>query len=90
MATTPVTDEKGANRLARTIASDISIYNAEKVEQGLKNDTLFVVLKDEIAEGLQHYNERVTPELQQTTNFFYRALNDVLLRAKAHIPCKLW
>ena len=49
----PVTEEEKAKavRLARAIASDISLYNEEKIVKGIEQDNLFDAIKDEIEEG---------------------------------------
>lgn len=84
-----IENEKDARRLARAIASDLSIYNEEKVAQGVENDNLFVVLAEEIEEGRAHYRSRVSPALYDR-NFFDRALVDIVVRSKSHLPSKLW
>ena len=66
--------------MARAIASDISLYNEAKVKQGIENDSFFDVLAKEIQEGREHYNTKVDPGLRQSTNFFERALVDVIVR----------
>ncbi|MEM1022283.1 MAG: hypothetical protein AAGD10_19470 [Myxococcota bacterium] len=81
---------EGANRLARTIASDISLYNEEKIIKAIQEDSLFDALRPEIQEGLQLYESRVDPELRSSTNFFNRALVDVILRSKGSIKSKMW
>jgi hypothetical protein len=88
----PVTDEEKqkAMRLARAIASDISLYNEEKIVKGISNDNLFDAIKDEIEEGRELYKSRVSAELYATTNFFDRAIVDIVLRSKGHIKSKLW
>src|SRR5688572_9842877 len=43
--------EEAARRLARAIASDLSLYNEEKIVQGIQNDDLFTALAEEIEEG---------------------------------------
>ena len=43
--------EEAARRLARAIASDLSLYNEEKILSGLKNDNLYEELSEEIEEG---------------------------------------
>ena len=43
--------EEAARRLARAIASDLSLYNEEKITQGVKDDDLFGALEEEIEEG---------------------------------------
>ncbi|MEQ8277843.1 MAG: hypothetical protein RMA76_21435 [Deltaproteobacteria bacterium] len=77
-------------RLARAIASDISLYNEEKIIQGIKDDNLFDVLTDELDEGLNLYRSRVAPDLFETSNFYYRAVVDVILKSKGHIKSKIW
>jgi len=79
-----------ASRLARAIASDISLYNEEKITDGIVNDNLFTAIKDEIGEGRELYLSRVKPELAKVSNHYDRALVDVILRAKGHIKSKIW
>ena len=81
--------EEAARRLARAIASDISLYNEEKIVDGVANDTLFGVLKDEIEEGRQLFKSRVAPDLF-TKNFYDCAIIDILVRSKGHIKSKMW
>ncbi|MCB9543231.1 MAG: hypothetical protein R3F65_17125 [bacterium] len=85
-----ITKASAAQRLARTIASDILLYNKEKVADGIKNDNLFDVLKDEIAEGHKHFGERVDGDLLDKYNFVERALVDVLIHRSAHHPTEIW
>ncbi len=82
------TDE-AARRLARAIASDLSLYNEEKIQEGLQNDNLFDVLSEEVQEGRDLFKSRVTPELFGK-NFYDRALIDVLVKPKGKVKCKLW
>jgi hypothetical protein len=81
--------EEAARRLARAIASDLSLYNEEKSLEGLHNDNLYEVLAEEIEEGDELFKSRVTPELYQK-NFYHRAIIDLLIKSKGHIKCKLW
>jgi hypothetical protein len=84
-------DEKAkARRLARAIASDISMYNEEKIVKSIERDNFFDALKDELEEGRELYRSRVSQELYKQTNFFERAIIDVILKAKAHIRSKIW
>ncbi len=85
-----VKDTDVARRIARAVVSDIALYNAKKVEEGVRNDTLFDLLKEEIEEGQIYYLSRVDPEIAQHTNFFDQALVDVLLKPTGHIPSKIW
>ena len=81
--------EEAARRLARAIASDLSLYNEEKIVQGIQNDDLFTVLAEEIEEGRALYKSRVSPDLYQK-NFYDRALVDILVKSKGHIKSRLW
>lgn len=81
---------EAATRLARAIASDIALYNEDKIIEGIENDTLFDVLQGELNEGLNLYRSRVTPDLFGSSNYYYRAIIDVLVRGKGHIKSKIW
>jgi predicted NBD/HSP70 family sugar kinase len=81
--------EEAARRLARAIASDLSLYNEEKILNGLKNDNLYGEISQEIEEGRELFRSRVTPELFDN-NFYDRAIIDLLIKSKGHIKCKLW
>ena len=85
-----ITVSEKALRLARAIASDISVYNEERIVESIENDTFFDALSDELEEGRQLYKSRVEPSLYSTTNFFDRALVDVILCSKRHILSKVW
>lgn len=87
-----MTDEERmkAMRLARAIASDISLYNEAKIVQGIEQDTLFDVLKDEIEEGRELFKSRVSSEIFTRTNFFDRAICDVVIKPKGHVKSKIW
>jgi len=81
--------EEAARRLARAIASDVSLYNEEKIVRGLERDSLFEELGDEIEEGRALYKSRVSPDLYHR-NFYDRALVDILIRSKGHVKSKIW
>ncbi len=79
-----------ANRLARAICSDLSLYNEEKIVRGIEEDSFFDALHDEIEEGRALYRSRVAPDLYAKTNFYDRAIVDVILRSKRHVKSKIW
>jgi uncharacterized hydantoinase/oxoprolinase family protein len=81
--------EEAARRLARAIASDLSLYNEEKIAEGIRNDTLFEVMEEEIQEGRDLYEGRVSPDLVGR-NLYNRAIVDLLVRSKAHIESPMW
>ena len=81
--------EEAARRLARAIASDLSLYNEEKILNGLKNDNLYEEISQEIEEGRELFRGRGNPELFEN-NYYDRAIIDLLIKSKGHIKCKLW
>ncbi len=85
-----ITNNDQAKRLARTILSDIMLYNQAKVKEGIERDTLFEVLADELAEGRKYYESMVDESVRQTTNFFNEAVADVLLKQGGKIKSDIW
>lgn len=78
-----------AKRLARAIISDVAIYNREKVEQGIKNDSIFDLLEVELDEGRQHFISRVSSEVA-ASNIFDLAIVDVLIKRAGKIDSPIW
>ncbi len=85
-----VKDPEVARRIARAVVSDIALYNAKKVEEGIARDALFDLLKEEIEEGRSYYQSRIDPEVARSTNYFNEALVDVLIMPTGRIPSKVW
>jgi hypothetical protein len=78
-----------ARRLARAIVSDVAVYNREKVEQGIKEDNIFEVLQDQLTEGREHFQSRVSKELAES-NIFDIAVVDVLIKRAGKIESSIW
>lgn len=81
---------EAAARLARTIVSDIVLYNTDKVQDGIKSDNVFDVLEKEIAEGEKLYKTRVDPELIKSSNYYNVALVDILIKRSGNIESDIW
>jgi hypothetical protein len=81
--------EEAARRLARAISSDLALYNEDKIAEGIRSDNLFEVMADEIQEGRDLYESRVSPELL-AHNLYDRAIVDLLVRSKAHVESPMW
>jgi hypothetical protein len=79
-----------ARNLAVRIVSDIALYSANKVKEGILKDTLFDVLKDELEEGRTFYEQNVPPELLRRTNYFNWAVADILVKPNANLKSRLW
>jgi hypothetical protein len=79
-----------AIRLARAICSDVSLYNEEKIVRSIQNDDFFDSLREELEEGRELYRSRVASDLYGRTNFYDRAIVDVILRPKGHVKTRIW
>ena len=80
-----------ALRLARAIASDISLYQENKIVQGIQNDNLFDVLEEHIEEGRALYRQRVEQDLYDATNFFDQAVVDIIFKRKGQqVSSPIW
>ncbi len=81
---------EAAQRLARTIISDIALYNRDKILEGIKNDNIFELLEKELKEGEELYMSRVDPELAKKTNFYNKAIVDILIKRSGDIESEIW
>lgn len=79
-----------AKRLARLIVGDIVLYNQEKIVQGIKNDSLFQLLEDELAEGRKYYEKNVDPTVAAHTDYFNQAIVDILVKGRANVESRIW
>jgi len=75
-----------AKKLAKIIVSDISLYNKDKIEKGLTEDTFFELLRNEIEKGRTFYNSRVSPDVLTKTNYFDEALEDFIRGRRGRPP----
>jgi hypothetical protein len=85
-----IEDADKARRLARTIVSDIALYNREEIRRGIKNDNLFDLLAVEIERGQKLYLSRVSLEIQRQRNFYNQALVDVLIKQYGTVESDIW
>ncbi len=85
-----IEDADKARRLARTIVSDIALYNREEIRKGIKNDNVFELLAEEIERGKKLYISRVSPEIQKHRNYFNQAIVDILIKQYGNIESSIW
>ncbi len=85
-----IKDTNEAKRLARTILSDILLYNQPKVKEGIEKDSLFDILTEELAEGKKYYESMVDEGIRQSTNYFNEAVVDVLIKQGGKIKSEIW
>jgi len=72
----PAADDKieRARRLARTIVSDIYLYNTAKADESIRNNTFSSVFASELREGLKLYGNRISQEVREKGDFFGEVL----------------
>ena len=85
-----IKDQEAARRLARAIASDIALYNEDKIKKGIEEDCFFELMEKELDEGRIHYENKIDPSVKDQTNYYDRAIVDVILKRKGHIQSKIW
>ena len=85
-----INSPEAAGRLARTIVSDIALYNKEKVLDGIKHDNIFELLEKELKEGLDLYRSRLAPEMDKTNSIYNRAIVDILIKRSGNIESEIW
>ena len=78
-----------ARMLARAIASDLMLYNEERLTSAIQSDSVFEELSEEIEEGRELFKSRVTAEIYQL-NLYDRAIVDVMIKSKGHVKSKIW
>jgi hypothetical protein len=79
-----------AQRLARIIMGEIALYHKEKIVEAIKNDSLFEDLEHELEEGRKYYEKNVDPSVQAQTDYFDRAVVDILVKGQGNIDSKIW
>jgi predicted Zn finger-like uncharacterized protein len=71
-----------AKRLARALVSDMITYQPQKREEGLRNNTLKQLFRDEIKKSYEEYVDQVGRDVAESTAHFQDALNDILANGR--------
>lgn len=79
-----------AFRLARAIVSDIALYNQDKVAEGIKEDSIFELMSEELEEGREHFYSRVSPDMPNREHLFEKAVVDVMIKQAGKIESSIW
>ncbi|MGE5127486.1 MAG: hypothetical protein ACM3PV_14435 [Betaproteobacteria bacterium] len=80
-ARVPPQDQKAhddAKRFARLVVSEIKLYNEAKVSEGRRTKDIYERLKEDIERGRQMYQDRVAPQVRDTTDYFQDELVRIL------------
>jgi len=70
-------DQKRCERLARATASDIQVYNKDKIVAALEQDNFFEALKDALEESKKNFEARSKEAAK--TNILERAIVDTII-----------
>lgn len=71
-----------AKRLAKALASDLVLYNQNKVEQGLREGTLVQLLGSEIRRSWEYYSQQIPRHIVEGTDYFKEQLNKIVGKGK--------
>lgn len=74
-----------AKRLARVLVSDMLTYHPARYEEAVAQGTLREQFDEEIRLSWAEYEDQVGRDLAESTDYFVRALNEILARGE-----KLW
>ena len=58
--------------------------------EAIKNDALFEVLERELAEGRKYYEKNIDPAVLAETDYFDRAVVDILVKGQGSVESKIW
>ncbi|SNR85652.1 hypothetical protein [Desulfurobacterium atlanticum] len=78
-------DLKKAERLARTVVADFFLYNQDKIDKALKEDTLFDLLSGELEDSEKFYNSNVSAAVRKSSNYFWDTLFNRLMKREAQL-----
>lgn len=67
-----------ARRFARIIVSDIALYNQDAVAEGLKSGTFYELLKADVDEGRELYENRVPTAIRAKKDYYQEAFDNFI------------
>ena len=71
-----------ARRLAKALASDLVLYNRDKVEKGLREGTLGQLLGSEIRRSWEYYCQQIPKHIVERSDYFKEQLNKIVCKGK--------
>jgi CheY-like chemotaxis protein len=73
---------ENAKRLARTILSDVLIYNSDLVEEGIKNNSFHGLLEDDLMEGREYFSKRFPPSTVEGKDVFSIIVEEFVIQKR--------
>jgi response regulator RpfG family c-di-GMP phosphodiesterase len=77
--------QEKARHLARSIVSDIALYNQERVEEGIRTGRFYELMEGEIAEGRRLFAERVDSTVRGQEDFLQAAFAALIERRRKEL-----
>jgi response regulator RpfG family c-di-GMP phosphodiesterase len=77
--------QEKARQLARSIVSDIALYNQERVEEGIRTGQFYELMEGEIAEGRRLFAERVGSTVHGQEDFLQTAFAALIERRRKEL-----
>jgi predicted Zn finger-like uncharacterized protein len=74
-----------ARRFARIIVSDIALYNQEAVAEGLQNGTFYELLKTDVDEGRELYENRVPAVIRAKKDYYQEAFDNFIAAQEKNV-----
>jgi predicted Zn finger-like uncharacterized protein len=65
-----VNETDRARRLARTVLSDLNLYNPEKVREAIREGAFKEAFASQLSEGMKLYQQRISQEVRDQGDFF--------------------
>jgi hypothetical protein len=78
-------DHQNAWRIARVLAADLEAYHEEAVREGVLYGTFFSVLREPIESARKAYEQRVSPEIVESYDYFSKALDELIARKRVEL-----
>lgn len=78
-------EHEKARRLAKLIVGDIVLYNAERIADAVKSGTFFEVMKGDIKDGRDFYDEKVPEDVRREHDYIQEVLEEVLAKKRKEL-----
>ncbi len=74
-----------AERLARTIVADLFLYNQDRIDKAIREDSIFSTLHSEIEDSEKFYNENVPKSVRMSSNYFWDTFFNKFVEREAQL-----
>lgn len=78
-------EHEKAKRLAKLIVSDILLYNQDRIADAVKSGNFFEVMKGDIKDGRDFYDEKVPDAVRNERDYIQETLEEILAAKKKEL-----